>query len=575
MPSFPRRLALAAGLALCAGAAQAQLIVTSISANAAAPVDGDMVVFTVAVTAPGSCFTDPTQTMQGDIEGSDVPLVLPPCDDTGLPNDTDFTFQAQVGQFWLGTYTVQVFRNADFPGGAPVGSLTLVVGAGSINNGNGNGNGLCGHDPCFKAAVNACNPVFPPGPCNLILDITNAINGAPTTSTWTYYLDSAMGRWKYNTKMVVGSENEPVMAAAIALWVSPSGTHPSVIDTSTTPPQAFNAYQWWSTFLNCQNGGSYCPNTASNTTQQYFNGAEVLSTTYGGYVTLSVASVALWAQKHPTLDTLGVGAAAGHFLQKTMGLWALGAGATWANTLTYVHAPNTAPMTSTCEGGGSNFPFLALAGARSVITDFCHDDRGPIFASAIGYAIGACQEPTWNNRLREAIQCAWTLDAYGDNVYGVSATNGQHLQGFIGVPAYQSIISEGDYNTAATIVNVLKGSRFIHEYHFLSWQGERGSVLYANPNTNTVATYAVSYKTSTQAAIGLWPWVTPRTNSTVGYGELLGSPYAPTGAQASNCYPNGLSCGPANPAQTQSLTFPGSGYYYQIILTPTADAIFK
>jgi hypothetical protein len=574
-------------LLLGAGAAGAQLAATSIDNDPAAPVDGDMVAFTVTVQAPASCFTDPTQLMVGEMDGTSADLILPACADVGLPNDTAFTFQAQLGQFAAGTYTVNVFRNTDFPSGAPVGSEILTVGppsSGGIG-GENNGSGLCGPDTCYKSTANACAVVNPPGPCNLILDITNAINGAPTLSNWKYYLDTNFTRWVYKMDNSVPSENEPVMAAAVALWVSPNGANPTVIDPSTN--KAFNAYNWWSTFLGCQTGTSYCPNVAANTTHQYFNGAEILSATYGGYVTLAVGAVALWAQKHPTQDTLAVGAAAKHFLQITIGLWSLGAGPGPAQSLVALNGTTYTP----CSSQSFQMPFLALAGARGIVDDPCHDDRGPIFAKAIGYPIGACQQPTWNNRLQEALQCAWSPDSAGTNVWGVSTVNGQHLQGFIGIPKEPpppaTAIGEGDWNTAMTTVNVLKGVRFIDEYHFVSWPGERATVLYKNPNTNTVPIFALDYTTKNETATELYPWKVVRENSTPGYGTLLGAPGSPVngdgtplnpdGAKASNCYLGGTGCGPQNPPTTQSMSLNHNNatmVLYMIKLSPTADASF-
>ena len=592
MFSHVRRLAAIWGwlLLLGAAAAQAQLTVTSISANPSAPESGDNVLFTVTVQAPGSCFTDPTQTMDGNIQESAVPLVLPACQDTGLPNDTSFTFQAQVGVFWwTGTYTVQVFRNTDYPLGNPVGTMSLPVipysdGSDGGYNGNGYGQGLCGPDPCYRQNTNACASVAPPSnakpePCNLMLDLTSAITGLPTSSTggrWTTYLDTNFERWTYNG-LVVGSQNEPVMSAAIALWESPYGTSPQVIDPSTG--QAFNAYQWWYTFLNCQNGGYAGPNciASSSNTLQYLNGAEIVSSTYGAYVALSVASVALWAQKHPTLDTQNIAAAAGHYLQMTMGIWALGAGPTWAKTQVYYHPPNTAPASYSCDSTSLQVPFLALAGARSVIDDACHDDRGPIFATAIGYKIGTCNQETYMNRLEEAIQCAWVPNSTGNNVFGVSPTNAPRLQGFIGVPNMP--VGEGDLGTATTIIKVLKGARFIQQYDILGWTGERASVLAANPDTNTTPIYAIVYNTAALTSESLDPWTVDRMGATIGYGELVGPAGAPTGAQASDCYSDGNGCSAFNPFETQQMTFfPNMPYpklNYHVVLTPTADAAMK
>jgi hypothetical protein len=576
-------------LLLSAGAAQAQLTVTSISANPQQPEDGDMVLFTVDVAAPGSCFTDPTQEMTGEIDGTNVSLLLPACADVGLPNDTNFTFQAMVGQFQVdGTYEVQVFRNSDFPDATPVGTQSLIVmtpGGDTIGGGNGNGQGLCGFDPCYKASTNACPttaPTVKPEPCNLILDLTNAINKAPTLTYWRGWLDSTFINWTIKMDGATRSENKPVLAAAIALWESPT----TVIDPSTQQP--FAAYKWWLTFLNCQNDGTAnCAVATANTTMQYFNGSEILSNTYGGMVTLAVAAVALWAEKNPSMDPMGgLAAAAHHYLQITMGLWTLGAGSTWANTLTYPHAAGAAATSESCEGGSFNMPFLALAGARSVIDHSCDDDRAPILASAIGYQItGQCQEPTWNNRLREAIQCAWVPDQYGDNVYGVTPTVGSRLQGFIGASTASGVL-EGDKATASAIVGILAGARFIDEYDFLLWNGVRATALFTNPNTNTSPTYSMSFAANGQAAAGLWPWEQDRNNITAGYCRLVYTNSTPTGAVASDCDAKGRGCPSnpnVNPPQTQTYNFPPPkagttqlpSYFHHVILTSNADAVLQ
>lgn len=384
-------------------------------------------------------------------------------------------------------------------------------------------------------------------PSDLLAELAKAVRGEPTdTALWKSHLDTDFSSWR-----IGGSQNLPVIAAAIALFEEPLGT-----DADGNP---YDIFTWWETFFACQNGTG-CP-LADPGRLRFMKGSEVLSNTYDAAVTTSVAAVNYYR------FTIGFHAElteARLYLRKTWSLYALAAGSGPASSLIDRRGDAGGPETKTCHlnARGQFYytgPFMALAGARSTSAHYCQDDRGPLFARAIDFSLSKnLRETVGQADVLDYIETHFAGNSYGENVYALDPASRQLVRDHL---------TQGD--EASTFVGVLNNgaTRFVRTMRLLAWPGVRVSVLEGNPNRNTAAVYGAKYTASSQQAEMLYPWneEAARNGITEGYGRLLPGVLSPTTVEASNLAdgesPNGI-----HGTRVVSMGIPTSTPQYHVVI---------
>src|SRR4051794_1349040 len=414
-----------------------------------------------------------------------------------------------------------------------------------------------------------CDPANSAHPCAMEEDLVRVMSGGATQSNWQTKLDPSFNAWANK-----GSNNLPVLAAAIALW---KGT---AIGTQT--PQ-----QWWDTFLTCQIAGDTCTVALPNNVR-YFNGYEILSPLYNAPTVSAVVAVRYWAVTHDPTGSLFTKSTT--YLKMTSALYALGAGTgpaqtalTDSFTLTSSGSCPPPPTFSFsfssvgCDTGNSggtlyNGPFLALAGVRSLNSSCASaqgsGDREPIFVRAVQWpGVNHSTETREQEDLLDYVENNWP-GSQTTNPFGNDTARRALLRNHVnGVP----------YDPG-TIATILQGARFIREYRFLTWPGVRVTVLSSNPDNCgkfcTSAMYAVKYDASTAQATYLYPWPGDiRTEITQGYGRLQPSNSAPTSVVARNIDPAlGETATCTHGDTSVSMSLPAGSPLFQVVLSPTANA---
>jgi hypothetical protein len=267
-----------------------------------------------------------------------------------------------------------------------------------------------------------------------------------------------------------GSNNMPVLAAAIALWL---------------PNRApgFDVVAWWRSFLQCQTSAASCPYTKSDV--RFMKGHELMSPIYDPPVLTAVVAVNLWANTQPGGGASGLGPLAETYLEMSSVLYSLAAIDSQVFSQKHTDFDNltgtgTCPRAPACTGTHPfaqetrlkvlpcnfsnghptwNGPFMALAGARSQAGDDCSKDGDPWLARAIEWpGVTVSRERTEQAEVLSCAESNWPATR-PRNPYGNDADRRALLRNHIkGTP----------YDPAA-LAEILKGARFIEEYRFLTW----------------------------------------------------------------------------------------------------------
>jgi hypothetical protein len=422
-----------------------------------------------------------------------------------------------------------------------------------------------------------CSDV-PPGPnnkpalpCTLEKDLFAAIQGQATQWNWQGHIDADFSpSWDSGN---FGSNNLPVLAAAIALW-KPAGA------------PGFDAVMWWTTFLDCQIGNA----CGSNSDLKYLKGHEILSPIYESPPMVAVAAVNFWAATTTQGMSSGLGPKAVTYLKMSSALYALAAGTGPARTAQLTNftllsggcsscatTPNVyqaANTTINCNQGGNgnllwNGPFLALAGARSQASSPCNSDSDPIMVRAIDWpGVTRSLETREQGDLLNFMEAHWP-SGRTDNLYGNDSARRALLRNHINGSPYDP----------GTLTQILRNARFIREYRFLAWPGVRVTLLSSNPETCgfkakcTAAMMAVKYTAATSEAQLLYPWPgDTRSCVTQGYAKLLPNNSLPTSLQARSADPAVETPLCEHGDTSLSMSLPAGAPTYQVIIGPTFDA---
>ncbi len=282
---------------------------------------------------------------------------------------------------------------------------------------------------------------------------------------WRLELDPSFNSWR-----VGGSENLPVIAAAVELALAP-------------PHRQARALAWWQTFLEAQldGGSAQLPERL-----RYFKGSEPMSNVYDAPVTAAVA-VARWrALQLDRPRARRVAALAERYLRATFYLYALAAADGPAATGFRNDRKQPLGNLHRKEAGWTyTGPFVALAGARSNALHFGWDPRGPLLARALDIPFhGSSEEPPEEpsvGELLDWLESAWT-PSEGAGPYGLTADERRALRR---LPSTQ--------NLPPQLHEALGGLATITAFHIAAWDGVRVSWMERNYNSNTQTVLAVGY----------------------------------------------------------------------------------
>lgn len=412
-------------------------------------------------------------------------------------------------------------------------------------------------------------------PCEMMTSLhtvmTKAVRrsapGAGANSNWWPKWNSKL-RWNFEPWREgpkpgqYGSQNLPLMAHAIALWLPRS--------EYTTPPNPANETNplmdpiaWWMKFLDCQNGLT-C-NVADPQTLRFIKGVELLSNTYDAESTSAVLAVRYWALWQLTLnpDSTQLQRLANKtaiYLRNTWILYSLGAGKREAKTVFHRHNVND-PNNQVCQPS-YNGPYVAIAGMRSTTAHICKDDRGPLLARALHWPIS----PTSNwrgvpylTRIHDFVEAKFPVGSMAGttNIYGIDESLRTKCRAVID-PASVGQTEAAALQSTESVVQLIQSLRTVVKFRFIAWVGQnapwnqiRVTLMESNRNHNTAAIYAVRYdyrNGSDSIARILYPWsnlasaqrcqITEnrpfRAKITNGYAKLLPSESSPTSIEASS-----------------------------------------
>ncbi len=262
------------------------------------------------------------------------------------------------------------------------------------------------------------------------------------------------------------SENLPVVAAAVALWVEP---HSATTQGDWTG--------WWLTFLSEQTS-----NSGTNLVN-YFKGSELMSNDYTAKVDASVAAVAAWGAVNSRSD---LQTSAGKYLQAAVGAYALAAGAQYAATGNGIsNGTNVVDPALKFTFNQQPISYVALAGGRSCAGYWANDQRAPVLCHALGS--GSC------GTSEEQYQAAVFAHA-GSNSFGLTTDQISHLHNVINEPIVQSDVQ--------AVVALLGNIHTLVALDFLGWPGVRATCMASDTNGNTPPTLAAAWFASPNLAQG-------------------------------------------------------------------------
>jgi hypothetical protein len=236
-----------------------------------------------------------------------------------------------------------------------------------------------------------------------------------------------------------GSENIPLVAAAIALFDGPviNGTDYTV---------------WWQSFFNKQAA------TSGTGHVNYFKGSELFSNVYDSTSTSAVLSARYWAhiKGYTTVKDL-----AGAYLRRTWYAWALGTSPQAFDSI-YRNVGSTRTYITGQEG---QCPTLALASSRSKMY-YGSDNKRWFLAKILGY-----NQTCYKTAVLKSIVDYLVLQ-YPD-VSGLTSTQKTGLQALINNTTIPSDL--------ASVLGVVRMER---DFHWLLWSDGRRATYYIGHQLN-------------------------------------------------------------------------------------------
>jgi hypothetical protein len=390
-------------------------------------------------------------------------------------------------------------------------------------------------------------------PGQLEEELIRAVNGTAVVYTWwTNCLNPGFGAWQDGP---VGSQNLPVVSAAIGLYRSPTGLMPGSQVSYTA---------WWSKYLKAQLRDLIVPDRPK---LNFFHGTEAFSNTYDAPVVTTVVAVRYWSALNYNNANLTIRSAAREldplarrFLRASWAIYGFSAGKSYAKTH-YVDGRNPSPTPAPHTEYNPDAPkrpnggyyymghFLALAGARSELSHAVADDRQPLFDRAIQFTPTRTNENFPQRDLLVLLQGKWT--ATGENLYAL--TDFDRSQ-------FLTLIANG--SNVNYFLPWLTGIRTARIFRILGWADVRASNMQGNPNYNTACMYGISFDSVSGQASFLFPW-TDRNG-----GPAEGESRVEFGRITASNYPGAP---PDHPYKAVQFAIPTAQPIFHVVLSPATD----
>lgn len=396
-------------------------------------------------------------------------------------------------------------------------------------------------NPADARAANACSGRSPGEAESLLFEVIRTGN-PPPVSWWRECNNPSFDAWTNN-----GSQNLPVVAAAIGMFINNGYDDIMPAAHTSTPNLQVRYVDWWKDYLEAQMGVDMVRTVPPGQTAtslpgklRYFHGRESFSNTYDAPVVTTVAAIHYWARhrNNGSPDAAIIEDLARRYLRATWAVYGFAAGKATTTKhrmgykvvggqLTTTQERTPTPSTQSGEPSTSdiynpnapyktdgrtlwfNGNFLALAGQRSHLGHWVWDDRFPLFIRAIqtqpsGYL--HTENPPQSNILNH-LQGLWSSPSW--NLYGLSLDDRNRLN---------ALIQNGTDPSA--FLPWLTGVRTNVTFRILGWaNGYRASLLEACDNGNTQCIYGVTYDPATKLATFLYTWTNARS-STQGWARL-------------------------------------------------------
>ncbi|HYG64741.1 MAG TPA: DNRLRE domain-containing protein [Thermoanaerobaculia bacterium] len=281
------------------------------------------------------------------------------------------------------------------------------------------------------------DPGDPPDLLNELLCVMKT--GVPSANVnYSAQLGPTFNQWAN-----AGSENKPVIAAAVALFDGPivNGT-----DYRT----------WWQDFLDRQASGSGAGNI------WHFKGSELFSNVYDAATMTGVLAAHYWAQSHPADPAAAaIKTKAQDYLRRTWYAYALSASAVDFTSVYNVQGATT----SLVQTNNRNCPVLAMASPRSK-TDYNQDSKRWLFGTAAGFSTDCYKSP----QVRDVVNY---LAAQYSAVFGLTSTEKSQLQALV-----------NNTTIPGSLSTVFGAARMRADFHFLLWSDGRRATFYTGPQLN-------------------------------------------------------------------------------------------
>lgn len=275
--------------------------------------------------------------------------------------------------------------------------------------------------------------------------LADYIEFGSTTQTcdWRSQFQPAFNNWSGG-----GSQNKPVVAAAIKLWA----------DGDTA------ARTWWSDFLKNQLGDVDDPNLPLKV--RHFHSTELFASGYDTRTVSAVAAARLWYQTHGNPDgTLDL---TRRWLRATWVTYALAAGSVKMQQLYSINCGAT-PESKAVPGLSQTDTFVQLPSPRS--KDEAWQLAVPSFFRArsnLSNPVPKSYEPDPVKRLWNVLQAQWTRTDW--SVYGLNQPTRDLISGIINNTTFDP----------GTLYSILGNTRFWVNLHILAFDGSR--VAFLEPN---------------------------------------------------------------------------------------------
>ncbi len=384
-----------------------------------------------------------------------------------------------------------------------------------------------------------------------IRELANAIS-SPTNvplglADWEARLNFGFGSWGPNG----GSENLPVIAAAVALWTQPA-----------RPDGDYRT--WWQTFLEAQTGTAI-PSVPDTLT--YFKGRELMSITYDPSVVTSVVSAYAWTfTSKPGAGAGSLRDGAARYLQATWVSYGLSAGQAHVET-GYINNKAKDPIIGLQRSGRGELkyrgPYVALASMRALSSHWGGDNRGVLLSRALGIdfnspGVVSIEEDgqlgvfTALDRLKSTGKIP-----AGTDLFALTSTDRA---------SFISLIN--DDSDPGPLLPLFGNVRAIVDLVFLGWPGIRATCLTENRNGFTAPTLGTAYYEE--------PFFSADDASIVIKGKeahFLSPVVAPRNPPPGMTCTVDLSAGLLRAAQdgtpTEVITIPTTPPFFQIVLGPS------